>query len=81
MAEISPVQLWTALPDGNLDPKSGVAGGHCFFFYAADQTHATMRNSWGTTWGAHGDALVAWSDVQALVDAGAEASIPIGYVP
>jgi hypothetical protein len=63
-----------------VDTSSGLAGGHCFFTYAADSAHATMRNSWGSSWSNNGSALVAWGDIQKLLDAGAEAAVPIGYV-
>lgn len=62
-----------------VDKSSGLAGGHCWFMFGAAIPGTNNRNSWGTSWGREGDFNLLWTDVQKLVDDGAEAAVPIGY--
>lgn len=63
---------------GLIHATGAVAGGHCLIVrgVSADQKTLRLRNSWGASWGVGGDALIAASDLEALLAQQGEAAVP-----
>jgi len=70
--------MFTVHPCGFVHVTGKVAGGHailCKGVNVAKKTF-TLHNSWGTSWGKGGDALISWSDMDRLLHEQGEAVIP-----
>jgi len=55
----------------SMTPYNGTGtslGGHMITAFGYDSTGLIIRNSWGTGWGDHGDAKLAWAFVNTKVD-------------
>ena len=72
-----------AVPSGdfvrlNVDPASGVVGGHAYALIGvnAERSTVTVKNSWGTSWGAYGTAEITFDDLDVLLAAQGDAVVP-----
>lgn len=76
------VEWWTGFfqpgSDGFIRKTGVVEGGHCVLVRGVSVTKRTVliRNSWSSSWGRNGDALLTWDDFGALLAAGGECCIP-----
>ena len=62
-----------------VDPSSGVAGGHQYLVVAIDpdRKRNLIRNSWGTGWALGGYAWLNWDDQDALLADQGDAVVPV----
>lgn len=73
--------------DGRIvvDPSSGVAGGHEYLCreFDADQDQVWIDNSWGESWGVGGRGYFKSADVQTLLKAQGDVTVPhlVGSAP
>lgn len=70
--------LASGQPVIQVDPASGVAGGHqvCIVGNDAVARMVYVRNSWGTSWGDGGHAWLRWSDLGTLFADGGDTVQP-----
>lgn len=82
VARYGPVVLGTAWYQGMyttglfnniIRPTGKLLGGHAYLWIGVDKNYATIRNSWGTSWGKGGDARIALGDLKRLFANGGEA--------
>ena len=52
--------------NGIVKPAGGIAGGHAILWYGVDVQYATLRNSWGKSWGKNGDCKILLTDLQRI---------------
>lgn len=81
-----PVVMGTNWYDGMFTPDTNhrirvsgpVAGGHCYLIHGYDPNSGLfrIRNSWGTGWGARGDAFIGGTDLGRLLSEQGEACVP-----
>ncbi len=64
---------------GFIAPTGRVAGGHAILATGVSVRNQTVRlhNSWGREWGVRGDALIAWPDLERLLNEDGEACVPM----
>jgi hypothetical protein len=69
--------------NGFIVPTGPVAGGHAYLVVGYSASRAAFRivNSWGPLWGVRGRAWLALSDLQTLIDRGAEACSAVEVHP
>lgn len=62
-----------------VDPSSGIAGGHqvCLVADDAAKQRVRVRNSWGTSWADQGHAWLRWADLKLLFAQGGDAVQPV----
>ena len=65
--------MFTPDPNGIVKPTGGIAGGHCVLWYGVDANYATIRNSWGPTWGTRGDCRILLTDLSNIFKDNGEA--------
>lgn len=69
-------------PDANnfIHPTGGLAGGHCILATGIDVEggYYTLHNSWGPTWGQHGNCKIKRADMAKLLKAQGECCIITG---
>jgi hypothetical protein len=63
----------TGLLNNIIRPSGKLLGGHAYLWIGVDNNYATIRNSWGTSWGKNGDARILLSDLKRLFAADGEA--------
>jgi hypothetical protein len=67
-------------PDAHhrIRPTGTVAGGHCWVIRGYDRNSGLfrLRNSWGKSWGADGDAFISGPDLTKLLSEQGEACVP-----
>jgi hypothetical protein len=65
---------------GYLHVEGDPVGGHAILCKGVDVKDRTftLHNSWGSTWGNGGDALVSWDEMEKLLHEQGEAVIPMG---
>ena len=82
VARFGPVVLGTSWyedmykpsPTSNIiKPGGKLVGGHAYLWIGVDSTYATIRNSWGTGWGAGGDARITLVNLKKLFSERGEA--------
>jgi hypothetical protein len=54
-------------------PTGEIVGGHAWLAIGVERTRVKIRNSWGTGWGAGGDAWIRIADLKAIFAKGGEA--------
>jgi hypothetical protein len=67
---------------GQLHVMGAVMGGHAILCKGVSVKNKTftLHNSWGTSWGLGGDALISWDEMERLLHEGGEAVIPLSRV-
>ena len=65
--------MFTPDAQGVVRPTGSVAGGHGIAAYGADATYCYLQNSWGTSWGQHGNCKITWADLAICMANGGEA--------
>lgn len=65
---------------GYLHTDGEMAGGHAILCKGVDvkERTFTLHNSWGSSWGTGGDALISWAEMEKLLHEDGEAVIPMG---
>jgi hypothetical protein len=65
---------------GYLHADGAAMGGHAILCKGVDVKARTftLHNSWGSTWGNGGDALISWAEMEKLLHERGEAVIPMG---
>lgn len=65
---------------GHLHVGGQMAGGHAILCNGVDVKNQTftLHNSWGSSWGNGGDALISWEEMDRLLHEEGEAVIPMG---
>ena len=65
---------------GYLHTDGAAMGGHAILCNGVDVKARTftVHNSWGSTWGSGGDALISWDEMEKLLHQQGEAVIPMG---
>jgi len=67
-------------PCGHLHVSGNNVGGHAILVKGVNVKNKTftLHNSWGSSWGNNGDALISWDEMERLLKENGEAVIPIG---
>jgi hypothetical protein len=93
IARFGPVVFGTVWTEGMFKPSpiraivapgGKVVGGHAWLGIGVDSSRVKIRNSWGSGWGAYGDAWIRIRDLRAIFGNGGEACaatekpLPIG---
>jgi hypothetical protein len=53
----------------NVDPASGLAGGHAIEAIGWDERGLRLRNSWGSSWGLSGECYLPWANLSIVGEA------------
>lgn len=63
--------------DSYIHVKGNISGGHCCLLRGVDVEKRVfiLQNSWGTSWGSGGSALISWDDFDRLLKEQGEACI------
>lgn len=71
--------MYGPLPCGHLHPTGALVGGHAILCKGVNVRRRTftLHNSWGSSWGDHGSALISWDELDRLLHEGGEACIPV----
>jgi len=71
--------MFNPLPCGHIHVYGNVAGGHAILCKGVSVTKRTftLHNSWGSSWGDGGDALISWDEMKRLLYESGEAVIPV----
>jgi hypothetical protein len=89
LLQLSPVSIgipwyqsmFTPSPRGviSVDPASGLAGGHQLSAVGVDYEREGIKiaNSWGESWGVAGGGWIRFADMQALLKAHGDVSVPV----
>ena len=67
---------------GFLHVTGDAVGGHAILCKAVSvrEQYFVLHNSWGPSWGDHGDARISWTEMDRLLNEGGEACIPIARI-
>lgn len=65
---------------GHIHVSGDPVGGHALLVKGVSIKNKTftLHNSWGSSWGNGGDAIISWSEIEKLLHENGEAVIPIG---
>jgi len=71
--------MFDTLPCGHIHVTGSVAGGHAILCKGVSVKNKTftLHNSWGSSWGNGGDALISWDEMERLLYEQGEAVIPL----
>ncbi len=69
--------MFSPRSDGTLDVSGAVAGGHEYALIGLDVERqlVMMLNSWGSSWGKGGTALIRWADLDTLLSDGGDCTV------
>ena len=72
--------MYTLDNGGYIHPTGARVGGHAILAKGVDMEakHFIMKNSWGNTWGLHGECYIHFSDMERLMRERGEACVPTG---